>query len=132
MPSAEGNRENFHYSSFYFGKSGETSHSSTMFFNDGQGRLTMFEMETRAGLMTVTIRQNMHILWKGTYSVTNSHFFVKRLDSLGKVTFQIIAGEHVLRGEIDDNDNWVITETATEDMPSEKQDEMIPLSRAVS
>ena len=120
MTSSVGNREEeFHYSSLSaYGEPGY-SQSSTLFFNDGFERLTIFEMEHHDGQMTITIRRNMNILWKGTYSVKSPYFSVQRHDILGHITFEITAGEHILYGEIDKNDRW--------DIKSRKQSEKVPL-----
>lgn len=96
------------YSSFY---SGEASGSaSTVFFNDGFGRLTMFEKEYKDGKMTIIIRQNMNVVWKNTYTVSNDYFSVERLDAEGLIRFRIRAGERILFGEIDSSDRWNVTE----------------------
>ncbi len=123
MTSSVGNREEeFHYSSLSaYGEPGY-SQSSTLFFNDGFERLTIFEMEHHDGQMTITIRRNMNILWKGTYSVKSPYFSVQRHDILGHITFEITAGEHILYGEIDENDRWDIKEK------SRKQSEKVPLA----
>lgn len=51
------------YSSFYSADDG-ADEASTVFFNDGFGRLTAFEKEYKDGRMTIIIRQNMSIVWK--------------------------------------------------------------------
>ena len=78
-------------------------------------------MEHHDGQMTITIRRNMNVLWKGTYSVKSPYFSVQRHDILGHITFEITAGEHILYGEIDENDRWDIKEK------SRKQIEKVPL-----
>ena len=122
MTSSVGNREEeFHYSSLSaYGEPGY-SQSSTLFFNDGFERLTIFFFFHNDGQMTITIRRNMNILWKGTYSVKSPYFSVQRHDILGHITFEITAGEHILYGEIDENDRWDIKEK------SRKQSEKLPL-----
>ena len=109
-PPAGNREEEFHYSSLSVYEEPGQSHSSTLFFNDGFGRLTIFEMEYHDGLMTVIIRRNMNILWKDTFSVKSPSFSVKRHDLRGKITFEITAGEHILYGEIDKNDRWDMKE----------------------
>ena len=120
-PPAGNREEEFHYSSLSVYEEPGQSHSSTLFFNDGFGRLTIFEMEHHDGQMTITIRRNMNVLWKGTYSVKSPYFSVQRHDILGHITFEITAGEHILYGEIDKNDRWDIKEK------SRKQIEKVPL-----
>lgn len=61
------------YSSFYSADDG-ADEASTVFFNDGFGRLTAFEKEYKDGRMTITIRQNMNVVWKNTYAVSSNHF----------------------------------------------------------
>lgn len=61
------------YSSFYSADDG-ADEASTVFFNDGFGRLTAFEKEYKDGKMTIIIRQNMNIVWKNTYTVSSNHF----------------------------------------------------------
>lgn len=61
------------YSSFYSADDG-ADEASTVFFNDGFGRLTAFEKEYKDGRMTIIIRQNMSIVWKNTYTVSSNHF----------------------------------------------------------
>lgn len=48
-------------------KAGESE--STLYFNDGFGRMTEFHMVSDNHVMTVTIRQNMRIVWKGSCHV---------------------------------------------------------------
>lgn len=61
------------YSSFYSADDG-ADEASTVFFNDGFGRLTAFEKEYKDGRMTIIIRQNMNVVWKNTYTVSSNHF----------------------------------------------------------
>ena len=70
------------YSSFYSADDG-ADEASTVFFNDGFGRLTAFEKEYKDGRMTIIIRQNMNVVWKNTYTVSSNHFSVKRIDTDG-------------------------------------------------
>ena len=116
--------EDFQYSSYYSNSDSTAGSSSTVFFNDGFGRLTMFETESRDGRMTLTIRQNMNIAWKGSYAVSGYSFSVRREESLGRVFFRIQLGEHHLLGEIDSNDKWILTENGDPD----DSGKMIPLS----
>lgn len=52
-PPAGNREEEFHYSSLSVYEEPGQSHSSTLFFNDGFGRLTIFEMEHHDGQMTM-------------------------------------------------------------------------------
>lgn len=61
--SVSGMDDQILYSSFYSADDG-ADEASTVFFNDGFGRLTAFEKEYKDGRMTIIIRQNMSIVWK--------------------------------------------------------------------
>lgn len=111
------------YSSFYSAENG-ANEASTVFFNDGFGRLTAFEKEYRDGKMTITIRQNMNVVWKNTYTVSSNHFSVERIDTDGHILFRIHAGERILVGEIDSRDRWIITEPRK----NPRDDTVIPLA----
>lgn len=96
------------YSSFHPDEASPSA--STVFFNDGFGRLTMFEKEYKDGKMTITIRQNMNIVYKNTYTVSNDRFSVERFTANGRILFRLHVGERILIGEIDSHDKWIITE----------------------
>lgn len=49
---------------FFYSADDGADEASTVFFNDGFGRLTAFEKEYKDGRMTIIIRQNMNIVWK--------------------------------------------------------------------
>lgn len=106
--------EEFVYSSFYSTESSnlsmESESTSSFFFNDGMDRLTQFEVTMRSGTGTLTIRQNMNVVYQKSYTVKNNRFSVKRMNIGGQITFQILIGEHTLEGAIDNNDKWVVTE----------------------
>ena len=97
------------YSSFYSADDG-ADEASTVFFNDGFGRLTAFEKEYKDGRITIIIRQNMNVVWKNTYTVSSNHFSVERIDTDGHILFRIHVGERILVGEIDSRDRWIMTE----------------------
>ena len=111
------------YSSFYSADDG-ADEASTVFFNDGFGRLTAFEKEYKDGRMTIIIRQNMSIVWKNTYTVSSNHFSVERIDTDGHILFRIHVGERILVGEIDSRDRWIITEP----QKNPRDDTVIPLA----
>jgi len=69
-----------------------------------------FEKEYKDGRMTITIRQNMNVVWKNTYAVSSNHFSVERIDTDGHILFRIHVGERILVGEIDSRDRWIMTE----------------------
>ena len=110
------------YSSFYSADDG-ADEASTVFFNDGFGRLTAFEKEYKDGRMTIIIRQNMNIVWKNTYTVSSNHFSVERIDTDGHILFRIHVGERILVGEIDSRDRWIMTEPRK----APRDETMIPL-----
>ena len=83
---------------------------SSLYFNDGFGRLTEFEMKSENHVMTLTIRQNMGVVWKGSCHVDNDAFSVVRRESMGHIYFLITMGEHHYRGEITGDDKWEISE----------------------
>ena len=113
------------YSSFYSADDG-ADEASTVFFNDGFGRLTAFEKEYKDGRMTIIIRQNMSIVWKNTYTVSSNHFSVERIDTDGHILFRIHVGERILVGEIDSRDRWIMTEPRK----APRDETMIPLASA--
>ena len=113
------------YSSFYSADDG-ADEASTVFFNDGFGRLTAFEKEYKDGRMTIIIRQNMNVVWKNTYTVSSNHFSVERIDTDGHILFRIHVGERILVGEIDSRDRWIMTEPRK----APRDETMIPLASA--
>ena len=113
------------YSSFYSADDG-ADEASTVFFNDGFGRLTAFEKEYKDGRMTIIIRQNMNVVWKNTYAVSSNHFSVERIDTDGHILFRIHVGERILVGEIDSRDRWIMTEPRK----APRDETMIPLALA--
>ena len=112
-----------HYTTVYssaFSTDGMNHESqSSLYFNDGFGRLTEFEMKSENHVMTLTIRQNMGIVWKGSCHVDNDAFSVVRRESMGHIYFLITMGEHHYRGEITGDDKWEISEDKGElgDLP---------------
>lgn len=103
-----------HYTSVYssaFSTDGMNHESqSSLYVNDGFGRLTEFEMKSENHVMTLTIRQNMGVVWKGSCHVDNDAFSVVRRESMGHIYFLITMGEHHYRGEITGDDKWEISE----------------------
>lgn len=76
--------------------------------------------------MTITIRQNMNVVWKNTYAVSSNHFSVERIDTDGHILFRIHVGERILVGEIDSRDRWIMTEPRK----APHDETMIPLASA--
>ena len=116
--------EEYFYSSS-FSSDADGASESVLYFNDGFGRLTSFETETKDGVMTLTIRQNMNVLWKGSRSVKSHRFTVKKENVMGRIVFKITLGEHKFTGEFDSRDKWIMTEG-----DSAAPDEKIPLTAA--
>ena len=120
LPGDENN--NIHYTTVYssaFSTDGMNHESqSSLYFNDGFGRLTEFEMNSENHVMTLTIRQNMRVVWKGSCHVDNDAFSVVRRESMGHIYFLITMGDHHYRGEITKDDKWEITEDKG-DLPAE-------------
>lgn len=83
---------------------------STLYFNDGFGRMTEFHMTSDNHVMTLTIRQNMRIMWKGSCHVDRDTFSVVRREGQGHVYFLITLGEHTYHGEINRDDRWDVHE----------------------
>ena len=83
---------------------------STLYFNDGFGRLTEFHMNLENHRMELVIRQNMNIVWRGSRMVENSHFSVSREETMGQVTFTICMGDKTYEARLNDKDQWVVTE----------------------
>ena len=83
---------------------------STLYFNDGFGRLTEFHMNLEDHRMELVIRQNMNVVWQGSRMVENSHFSVTRETTMGQVSFTILMGDKTYEARINDKDQWVVTE----------------------
>lgn len=96
-------------SAFSSAGSGEES-ESTLYFNDGFGRMTEFHMVSENQVMTLIIRQNMRVVWKGSCHVENSRFSVVRREGEGHIYFLITMGEHTYHGEITRDDHWDVQE----------------------
>ena len=86
------------------------STESTLYFNDGFGRMTEFHMIWEGRTMTLTIRQNMSVVWKEQCSVKQDNFSVVRREEMGEVYFLITMGDHHYRGEITRDDRWEVRE----------------------
>ena len=111
------------YSSFYSADDG-ADEASTVFFNDGFGRLTAFEKEYKDGRMTdYNPSKHEYRLEKHVYRLKQS-FSVKRIDTDGHILFRIHVGERILVGEIDSRDRWIMTEPRK----NPRDDTVIPLA----
>ena len=100
--------------SYLTGRGGHSSieerSESTLYFNDGFGRLTEFHMEQRGQVMTLTIRQNMNIVWQGHETVARNYFSVSREERIGEVYFRILMGDKAYKAFSDANDHWNVVE----------------------
>lgn len=83
---------------------------STLYFNDGFGRLTEFHMTQAQRIMTLTIRQNMNVVWQGRVEADNSHFSVSREEREGQVYFRITMGSREYKAFLNDKDRWDVVE----------------------
>lgn len=101
--------ENIITSAFSSTGNQETS-ESTLYFNDGFGRLTEFHMHLENHRMELEIRQNMNVVWKGSRLVENTHFSVTRENTMGQVSFTICMGDKTYEARINEKDQWVVTE----------------------
>lgn len=101
--------------SYMVGRAGHSSEEarseSTLYFNDGFGRLTEFHMEQRGQVMTLTIRQNMNIVWQGHETVDKNYFSVTREERMGEVYFRILMGDKVYKAFSDVSDHWNVVES---------------------
>lgn len=105
-------------SSSYLDESGgEASEESTFYVNDGFDRLTEFHMTREGDLMSLTIRQNGVVVWKGSTHVKQHTFSVMRRDRMGEVYFEIHMGEHVYHASVDKNDKWDVSEEVPSRQP---------------
>ncbi len=93
---------------------------SSLYFNDGFGRLMEFHMTAKDDHMTLQISQNGREIYCNGFSVKSRRFSVVRREEMGEIYFLITLGERTYRGSIDREDHWKM-----EEGPS--KDEVIPL-----
>lgn len=90
---------------------------TTLYFNDGFGRLIEFHLTTDHQTTELSIRQNGCEVWRGHLSGAD-RFSVVREESMGEVYFLISSGEKEYRASIDRDDRWSVSEcrkTVTQD-----------------
>lgn len=92
---------------------GNSRSASSLFYTDGAGRLTNFEMESESGVMTLTIRQDGAVMWSRSFPEETVHFSVSRQESNGEVCFLITAGARRLRAAPSQDGLWQVTEIST-------------------
>ena len=105
---AMGNAVEYRYSSHITGD--RWMHDeTTLYFNDGFGRLIEFHLTTDHQTTELSIRQNGCVVWQG-YLPGAGRFSVVREESMGEVYFLISSGEKEYRARIDRDDRWSVSE----------------------
>lgn len=87
---------------------GKASTSSSLYYTDGAGRLTNFEMAADKGQMTISIRQDGAVVWSRTFAEKDTTFSVSRRESLGRVYFLITAGTRRFTAEPNEKGEWTV------------------------
>ena len=90
---------------------------TTLYFNDGFGRLIEFHLTVEHQMTELSIRQNGCVVWRGHLPGAD-RFSVVREESMGEVYFLISSGEKEYRAGIDRDDRWSVSEcrkTVTQD-----------------
>lgn len=100
----------YSYSSSLFSADSYGDSSSTMYMDDGFGRLTTFEMIKTGNKATLTIRQNGAIRWEGSFKTDSALFGVTRQNDMGKIRFKITIGNHTLYATVNTDDVWIVTD----------------------
>ncbi len=88
----------------------EGNAESTLYFNDGVGRLIEFHMTRQKQRMTLVIRQNMNVVWKGSTEVDTPTFSVGREERMGQILFHVTLGSKEYEATIDEKGNWQMDE----------------------
>lgn len=81
---------------------------SSLFYTDGAGRLTNFEMTADKGTMTLRIRQDGAVVWSRTFAEKNTAFAVSRREENGRVYFLITAGTRHFTAEPNQKGEWTV------------------------
>lgn len=115
-----------HFASYVNGTGERTvtassSARSSLLFTDAAGRLTLFEAETEAGVMTLTIRTDGAVAFRRAYPVETNTFAVSKYESNGRLCFLVTAGEHRLIAESAQDGTWDVH-------PAEEEQKIIPLA----
>lgn len=82
---------------------------TTLYFNDGFGRLIEFHLTADHQTTELSIRQNGCEVWRG-HLPSADRFSVVREESMGEVYFLISSGEKEYRASIDRDDRWSVSE----------------------
>lgn len=113
---AMGNAVEYQYSSHITGDRW-MHNETTLYFNDGFGRLIEFHLTVEHQMTELSIRQNGCVVWRGHLPGAD-RFSVVREESMGEVYFLISSGEKEYRAGIDRDDRWSVSEcrkTVTQD-----------------
>lgn len=100
---------------------------STLYFNDGFGRLTEFHMTQVQHIMTLTIRQNMNVVWQGRTEVDTPRFSVVREEQQGQVYFRITMGTREYKASLNGEDHWDVVELKNEMVPGDMTKALYPV-----
>lgn len=82
------------------------SSSASFFYNDGEGRMTIFEMKRQNTLMTVKVRQFGAIIWEKEFTSESSRFTVSRHSENGRTWFTLTVGNQQFDLEPDARGLW--------------------------
>lgn len=105
---AMGNAVEYQYSSHITGDRWMYD-ETTLYFNDGFGRLIEFHLTVEHQMTELSIRQNGCVVWRGHLPGAD-RFSVVREESMGEVYFLIASGEKEYRAGIDRDDRWSVSE----------------------
>lgn len=104
---AMGHAAEYQYSSHITGAP-QMHDETTLYFNDGFGRLIEFHLTADHQMTELSIRQNGCEVWRG-YLPGADRFSVVREESMGEVYFLISSGEKEYRASIDRDDRWSVS-----------------------
>lgn len=85
--------------------------TSTLVMNDGNGKLTQFDMERDGEKVTIHIQQDGETIFKKTYKIKNPQMDVTKEIKDKKTIYMVMVGSNVIVIEINENQTWSIIET---------------------
>lgn len=85
--------------------------TSTLVMNDGNGKLTQFDMEREGENVTLHIQQDGETIYKKTYKIKDAQMDVSKEIKDKKTIYMVMVGSNVIILEINENETWSITET---------------------
>lgn len=94
-----------HMALYQYPSSADSS-SASFFYNDGEGRMTIFEMRRQNTLMTVTVRQFGAVVWEKEFTSDSNRFAVSRHADNGRTWFTITVGDQQFDLEPDEKGLW--------------------------